>query len=215
MSQEQAPHKEQNTFRCAYATSRGTVLSKRPSQVRKINGMVQDQYFSLAVSSLGLIQVTAFRKQLFFPICILMPLAPEIPVTKSAQNIVIKGKKKTETPFKLQSRITDHTHAQEQDPSRRKEHAPPAPYQAAPQRKTSSFLRLPVHTPCQLANTGLQSTKAHYLQPHHTPPASPGWLQCTQCQVLKGHLPAPRLQPTHLTVWESPDADHACSAPGR
>jgi len=75
--------------------------------------MVQDQYFSLAVSSLGLIQVTAFRKQLFFPICILMPLAPEIPVTKSAQNIVIKGKKKTETPFKLQSRIADHTHAQE------------------------------------------------------------------------------------------------------
>lgn len=42
-----------------------------------------------------------------------MPLAPEIPVTKSAQNIVIKGKKKTETPFKLQSRIADHTHAQE------------------------------------------------------------------------------------------------------
>lgn len=92
MSQEQAPHKEQNTFRCAYATSRGTVLSKRPSQVRKINGMVQDQYFSLAVSSLGLIQVTAFRKQLFFPICILMPLAPEIPVTESDQNIVIKKK---------------------------------------------------------------------------------------------------------------------------
>lgn len=48
----------------------------------------------------------------------------------------------------------------------------------------------------------------------HLLPA-PGWPQCTQCQVLKGHLPAPRLQPTHPTVWESPDADHACSAPGR
>lgn len=127
-----------------------------------------------------------------------MPLAPEIPVTKSAQNIVIK-KKNTETPFKLQSRVADHTHAQEQDPSRRKEHAPPAPYQAAPHRKTSSFLRLPAHTPCQLANTGLQSAKAHYLKPHHTPPASPWLAPVHTVSSVEGTpaCPTPPAHPSH------------------
>lgn len=52
---------------------------------------------------------------------------------------------------------------------------------------------------CQLGNAGLQPAKAHYLQPHHTPPASP-WLPPACALPGAACLPAPHLQPAHPSL---------------
>ena len=79
---------------------------------------------------------------------------------------------------------------------------------------TRQFLKLSVKVTWRLANAGLQPAKAHHLQPHRTPPASPGVCGARRCQgCLPARLPHTSVLPPHPAPWESPQASHASSVP--
>lgn len=69
---------------------------------------------------------------------------------------------------------------------------------------------------CQLGNAGLQPAKAHYLQPHHTPPAS-SWLApaCAVPGAARAACPTSAACPPFPAPWESPEGPQGGSAPGR